>query len=296
MNGTKLAVGNWGIYTDQFADAASLIAAVKAQAGIPPGLNCADADRAQMTDPDLETALQGLDNINQYAFRALHDALAGRNSAMLHRAGLLLLSAWGPMDHTASFLDSMLEAQGRYASPRHFTRSVYSTVASHAAIYFGIHGPCETVTHGQWPICSVLDRAADMLASQRVDHVIACWADQSSKIAEDLCRRGATALNRHEFARFTSDEAGYGSVALVLKRPEESRSSDVLLEILDTNTASASAPVTLNIHNFPTDGAVHLAAALAAVRIGAGELPIYFTETDPRGRSRFVRVRGSIAP
>lgn len=290
MTGAKLAVCRWGIYSDQFANAATLCASVKAQLNAPVRLNSPYAHSPPTTDPALDSALPGLDSINQYAFRALHDALADRDSAMLNRAGLLLLSTWGPMDSTASFLDSMLEAQGRFASPRLFTRSVYSTVASHAAIYFGIHGPCETLTHGMWPICSVLDRAADMLASRRVDHVIACWADQSSKIAEDLCRRGVAALNRHEFARFTSDETGYGSVALVLKRPEEASLSDVLLEMLDTNTAGLSASVKLNIHNFPTDGAVHLAVALAAARIGSGELPIYFTETDPRGRSRFVHV------
>ena len=290
MTVLKLAVCSWGIYSDQFANAAALTATVKAQSGIPDSFNSACADGAQTTDPALDSALQGLDPINQYAFRALHDALPDCDGAMLNRAGLLLLSAWGPMDNTVSFLDSMLEAQGRYASPRHFTRSVYSTVASHAAIYFGIHGPCETLTHGQWPIGGVLDRAADMLASRRVDHVIACWADQSSKIVEDLCRRGVMALDRHELSRFTSGETGYGSVALVLKRPEEATHSDVLLEMPNADTAGPCANVTLHIHSFPTDGAVHLAAAIAAARIGSGKLPICFTETDPRGHARMVRV------
>ncbi len=290
MTVSKLAVYSWGVYTDQFANAAALTAAVKAQSGVPVSLNCAVADSAQTTDPDLDSALQGLDSINQYAFRAFQDALAGRDRAMLNRAALLLLSTWGPMDNTISFLDSMLEAQGRYASPRHFTRSVYSTVASHAAIYFNIHGPCETLTHGQWPVCSVLDRAADLLASRRVDHVIACWADQSSKIAEDLCRRGVTALHRPEFSRFTSDQTGYGAVALVLKRHQDATPSDVLLELPDTNTGGASASPTLNIHSFPTDGAVHLAAAIAAANPVSGKSPMCFTETDPRGQSRIVHV------
>ena len=290
MTVSKLAVCGWGIYSDQFANAATLTATVKAQSGIPDSFNSACADGAQTTDPDLDSALQGLDNINQYAFRALHDALSNLDSALLNRAGLLLLTTWGPVDNTVSFLDSMLEAQGRYASPRHFTRSVYSTVASHAAIYFGIHGPCETLTHGQWPVCTVLDRAADLLASHRVDHVIACWADQSSKIVEGLCRRGVLALDRHELSRFTSGETGYGSMALVLKRSEEATPSDVILEIPDTNTDGLFPCVTLNIHSFPTDGAVHLAAAIAAARIGSGKLPICFTETDPRGHARMVRV------
>ena len=290
MTVLKLAVCSWGIYSDQFANAAALTATVKAQSGIPVSFNSARADGVQTTDPDLDSTLQGLDHINQYAFRALHDAVPDRNSVVLNRAGLLLLTTWGPVDNTVSFLDSMLEAQGRYTSPRHFTRSVYSTVASHVAIYFGIHGPCETLTHGQWPICGVLDRAADLLASRRVDHVIACWADQSSKIVEDLCRRGVMALDRHELSRFTSGETGYGSVALVLKRPEEATSSDVILERQNTDTAGHCTHVTLNIHSFPTDGAVHLAAAIAAAGIGSGKLPICFTETDPRGRARTVRL------
>lgn len=290
MTESKLAVCSWGIYTDQFANAADLTATVQAQSDAPVRSNSADTDHAVTTDPDLDSALQGLDSISQYAFRALHDAQPDRDTAMLKRAGLLLLSTWGPMDNTVSFLDSMLEAQGRYASPRHFTRSVYSTVASHAAIYFGIHGPCETLTHGQWPVCALLDRAADLLASHRVDHVIACWADQASKIAKDLCRRGVTALHRHEFSRFTSDETGYGSVAVVLKRPEEATASQVILEIPNTNTADPCSDASLDIHSFPTDRAVRLAASIATAKLGSGKSPICFTETDPRGQSRIVRL------
>lgn len=293
MNVVKMAVCGWGIYSDQFANAAVLTASVQKLMGNTESTACAAStgDRTQSLFPDLDSAIHALDEVSQHAFRALHEALSSAETITPDRTALLLLSTWGPMDNTVGFLNSMLDADGRYASPRLFTRSVYSTVASHAAIYFGIHGPCETLAQGQWPICCVLDRAADLLASGHVDYVVACWADQASAVAKDLCRRSVVGLDRKEFSRFTSDETGYGAVAIVLKRIADASSGNILLEIPDHTAAPAAmtAPgAKVKIHSFPTDSAAHLAVAIATAV--AGKSPVQYTETHSRGSARIVRI------
>ena len=295
MNVAKMEVCGWGIYSDQFANAADLTTTVQKLMGNSESTERAAStgDRPQSLFPDLDSAIHALDEVSQHAFRALHEALSSAETITPDRTALLLLSNWGPMDNTVGFLNSMLDADGRYASPRHFTRSVYSTVASHAAIYFGIHGPCETLAHGQWPICCILDRAADLLASGHVDYVVACWADQASAIAKDLCRRSVVGLDRKEFSRFTCEETGYGAVAIVLKRIADASSGKVLLEIPNHTAAPAAmmAPGTkLKIHSFPTDSAVHLAVAIATAEAAAGIPPVQYTETNSRGSARTVRI------
>lgn len=301
MNMAKMALCGWGIYSDQFLNAAALAASVHQamnKSGATGNDLSSSAELAPAPDPELESALHGMDEVSQYAFRALHEALQGARqssgSISLDRTALVLLSNWGPMDNTVSFLDSMLDADGRYASPRHFTRSVYSTVASHAAIYFGIHGPCETLAHGQWPMCGVLDRAADLLASGRVDCVIACWADQASSIAKDLCRRSVQGLKRREFVRFTLAAAGYGAVAVVLRRSADASPADMLMEVPNQTVApaaAANAPVPqFQIHSFPTDQAVHLAVAIVTAEAAVDQSPIQCVETNARQGTRIVRI------
>jgi|GEM_PF-3497513 len=295
MNAAKMVVCGWGIYSDQFANASALTATVQKLNGKTDANERAASTsvRPQSLFPDLDSAIHALDEVSQHAFRALHEALSSAETITPDRTALLLLSTWGPMDNTVGFLDSMLDADGRYASPRHFTRSVYSTVASHAAIYFGIHGPCETLAHGQWPICCILDRAADLLTSGHVDYVVACWADQASAIAKDLCRRSVVGLDRKEFSRFTSDETGYGAVAIVLKRIADASCGKVLLEIPNHSAAPAAMTVPdtkLKIHSFPIDSAVHLAVAIATSEATAGIPPVQYTETSSRGCTRTVRI------
>jgi hypothetical protein len=294
MMAAKMALCGWGIYSDQFTNAGALSQVVKRLIGKADVTisNVLPAHATTSRFPDLELTISALDAVSQYAFRALHEALCNAEAVTPDRTALLLLSAWGPTENTLNFLDSMLEADGRYASPRHFTRSVYSTVASHAAIYFGIHGPCETLAHGQWPVCCVLDRAADLLASGRVDYVVACWADQASAFAKDLCRRSVAGLDRKEFSRFTSDDSGYGAVALVLKRVGDAPSGGLMLDIQNPIAAPAvsSLDAKLNIHSFPTDGAVHLAAVIAAAEAADGTPSVLFTESDVRCNKRSVHL------
>ena len=295
-----LSIRGWGIYSDQFANAAALTDAVRV---LVPSNDAAMA--ACRVSPVMEskrvpeTALDGLDKVTQYAISALHEAWhsAERNPDKVEadRTALVLLTGWGPMESTLGYLDSMLESGGRYASPRHFTRSVYSSVASHAAIYLGIHGTCETLAHGVWPICSVLDRAADILDSGRADQVLVCWADQHSDVVIDLCRRAVVGLGRVELERFTGGRGGCGGVALVLRRADMNESSNGWLELLPREIQDGGVPSFLpglKIHPYPTDDAVHLAAVIAATQLALSDKPILWTEVGRHQRKRVVRIWG----
>src|SRR4051812_46381647 len=92
-----------------------------------------------------EALVEGQEVLAGLAIRAAHQAwtMAGMQLFDRERVGMIFVTAWGTIDATVAYLESMLEAEGRYASPRHFSRSVFSSVTSCVAIHFGIHGPCE---------------------------------------------------------------------------------------------------------------------------------------------------------
>jgi 3-oxoacyl-(acyl-carrier-protein) synthase len=124
------------------------------------------------------------------------------------------------IDATVAYLESMLEAEGRHASPRHFARSVYSTAASLLAIHFRIHGPCETLAFdsGEDPVAGALAQAWRLIAADRCDRVAVVWAEQGSAIAHDLARLAAEQLHRREYKRYVGRELGWGAAALVVAR------------------------------------------------------------------------------
>ena len=202
----------------------------------------------------------------------------------VERIGLLYLSTWGSINQTVGYLESMLANDGLYASPRLFTRSVYSAVASQTSIELGINGACETLSFANLPVYRMLQRAWCLLATGRLDTVITVWADQVEAPAMHLCQRAAAELQQSELARYT--QPGGGSVALALSRPEVLPGGLAL--ILDphirTITNRSKAPPTgaqavstrqahpdptriaPSIPAYPTDGALHLAQAILRCR------------------------------
>jgi 3-oxoacyl-[acyl-carrier-protein] synthase II len=176
--------------------------------------NSPTAGRAERMD--VET-VGSQDALSQLGLRAVHQAwtMARMEGFGGERIGLIVESAWGNVDSTVAYLESMLEAEGRYASPRHFSRSVYSSVASVVAIHFGIRGPCETLVFAQRPVGGVLGQAWRLMAAGRCERVVALWVDQGGEVAADLARRAAQGLKRREFERY-AEGVGYGAVAVVL--------------------------------------------------------------------------------
>ena len=166
-------------------------------------------------------ALGGHDVLSQLALRAIHQAwhMADLSPIPGTRVGMIVQTSWGAIDSTAAYLESMLEADGRYASPRHFSRSVYSSVASIAAIHFGIKGPCETLVFDQWPILGALRQAWRMLATKCAERVVIVWCEQAGELASDLAKKAAKRLHRREFDRYQNNDLGFGAIALVVGPP-----------------------------------------------------------------------------
>lgn len=217
-----VAVCGMGVVTDGYASIHALAEETeRAEAG-PQRRSDAARDtlkRAEMLDPG---AVAQQDVLAQLVIRATHQAwtMAGLQGVEAERIGLLFVSAWGTIDATVAYLESMLEANGRYASPRHFSRSIYSSVASVTALHFGIRGVCQTLCFPEDAVRGGLLQAGRVLHAHRVDRVVIVWAEQSAAIAQDLCARAVKQLARHEYARFI-DALGWGAVAVVLGRGDE---------------------------------------------------------------------------
>ncbi len=277
----RMAIAGLGVHTSEYADGLELRRAVAVspetdnRTGPTTGENAPPWLGRDISERTLNAA-EKLDAVAGLACKAIDQAW---HAARLHkpstdpgRIALLMFTAWGMIDSTVAYLDSMLDSEGRYASPLHFSRSVYSNAASAAAILLGIRGPCETLAHQTAPVTSVLCRATDLLTAGRADAVIACWADKTSPLTVDLCRRAVHDLHRHEFARYM-DNPGYGAVSLVLQKagtpPVDASELPAhrLPEICLGGPANppdktARAPQTVRQRPYPTDAALRLAAEI----------------------------------
>ncbi|HVX84736.1 MAG TPA: beta-ketoacyl synthase chain length factor [Phycisphaerae bacterium] len=154
------------------------------------------------------------------AIRAAHQAWTMSHSAEVsgEQIGLICVSAWGAIDATVGYLESMFEAGGKFASPRLFSRSVYSSIAAAVAIAFGLKGPCETLAFAsEDAVTGALAAAWRLLAAERAERVLVVWAEQAAAVAHDLARRAATGLHKKEYARYAL-ELGEGATAVMVSR------------------------------------------------------------------------------
>lgn len=154
------------------------------------------------------------------AIRAAHQAWTMSDSVEVsgEEIGLICVSAWGAVDATVGYLDSMFEAGGKFASPRLFSRSVYSSIAAAVAIAFGIKGPCETLAFApEDAVAGALAAAGRLLAAERAERVLVVWAEQWSAVAQDLARRATTGLHKKAYARYAL-ELGEGATAVMVSR------------------------------------------------------------------------------
>ncbi len=258
---------------------------------------------ARQKKPGDAAMVESMDAVSRWAIGAITEAWQGasldQGIVPTDRIALLLYSAWGQVDSTVTYLESMWGDGGRFASPRHFTRSVHSSPTSLAAIHFGIHGPCQTLVHDAWPVCSVLEQADDLLNADRADTVIVCWADQPSAVATELCRRAAEDLHRAQFARFAGGDSHGGAVAAVVSINAILPGAEFGVEVgpVAANKKSVGAGAVVEQGAYPTDGALHWAAAgvawsLAAAKAEGKALPAaadYWRESGHHGQMREVR-------
>lgn len=216
---TTPAVTGLGVVTDEFADVRAFGAGLPVR---PPWRE--RLARVGVMEP---AAVQQYDMITQLLLRAGQQALSmagllggvGAEGKLMdgEGTGLIFVSAWGTIDATVAYLETMLEAGGRFASPRHFSRSVHSSVASLAAIHWGLRGPCETLCFPRDAVPVALERAGRLLAAGRCRRVVVIFAEQAAEIAADLARRAVTKLGRKEYRRYVERPLGYGAVAMVME-------------------------------------------------------------------------------
>ena len=139
------------------------------------------------------------DALAQLGLRAGHQAwtmagLGGGGGVAGERIGLLVCFVVGDGGFYGGLFGEYVGGGGRYASPRHFSRSVYSSVASRLAIHFHIQGPCETLAFATDPVRGALWQARRLLMRGRAERVMVVWAEQASEIAHDLALRAAGAV------------------------------------------------------------------------------------------------------
>jgi Beta-ketoacyl synthase, N-terminal domain len=261
-NGSHMEVCGIGLVTDAWQDIREFAVSRILQRG----------GRLRET---MQRALAGLEMLDADALRA-HDALAQLVLNAAHQAcsmadmldssgkltageqmGMLFITSWGTIDSTVGYLESMLEENGRYASPRHFSRSVSSSVAAAAAIHFGMHGPCETLCFPDKPITGGLQSARRLLAAERCQRILVVWGEQSAEIARELSQMALGALGKREFARYANHPLGFGAVALVLGPPSQRHSTEAIAELTE-NAIENENTMTHSGKPFPMDGAVKL--------------------------------------
>ncbi len=204
MNPMTLNISGMGIVTDTIRHVNELIPS--SQKNLAP---------AEQLDP---ATVSNQDALTQLALRAIHQAWTMASLATIdgERIALIVQSSWGNIDSTAAYLESMFAADGRYASPRHFSRSVYSSVTSVAAIHFHIQGPCETLAFDEAPLLGALRQAWRLLCTHRANRVVIVWCEQAGDLAADLAKKAAEQLHRRDFQRYVDQGLGFGAVALVV--------------------------------------------------------------------------------
>lgn len=99
------------------------------------------------------------------------------------RVGIIAATGYGPVRITFSILDRIIDRGDEFASPMEFSISVHGAPSSSLSSFFGVRGPCLTVTgfSHAWP--RALLTAVDWIGSAAVDHVLALAADEVHELA-----------------------------------------------------------------------------------------------------------------
>ena len=198
------AVGGSG--DDEAAGVPSLCQSMAPSLSLSMGHSIQARWRSMMRAVGVEGGASGLDDGGWGRFRGA-DWVAG-------------LFVWGTADSTVAYLESMLE-EGGGALPRHFSRSVYSSVVSIMAIHFKIHGPCETLAFATDPVRGRCGRARRQLLRVRAGGAGDGGVGGAgfSRLCAGRMRRAVGQLGQQEYRRY-ADGLGYGAVAVGVGREE----------------------------------------------------------------------------
>ena len=166
-------------------------------------------------------ALRRLDEFTRMAllasFLALEDS--GVSLEDTSRIGVVLGTAYGPMETTFRYQDTIIDDGDKGASPTLFANSVHNAPASSVSIFMKIEGPCLTLTNFELTTTEVLRTACAWLEQGTVDFVLAGVGDEyCSVLGYALGKLGAGGSERID--PFHVDQCSYlpaaGFVTLLL--------------------------------------------------------------------------------
>ena len=143
--------------------------------------------------------------------------------------GMVFGSAYGCMNASFSFQDSMIEYGDFCPSPTHFVNSVHNTPASQISITLNLQGPCATVSCFEMTTALVMQTAWDFLAMDMADVVVAAIGEENGEI-----RQYATA----SFSKDKSDdpiELSEAFVCFILEKDQQKSHYGSICDIVFSN-------------------------------------------------------------
>ena len=186
------------------------------------------------------------------------------------------------------FMDSILDNGPQLSSPTAFSHAVNNVGAGLLSLLLGIRGPCCTLSQFGLSFAGALTAAETLLASGRVEHVLAGAVDELDKRFSRCCPQqhvpGLVPTQGAVFFCLTSRRPAAASLR-VLWEQEPAEGSEVLL------CGRGSADVAEG--RWWDDGPLaHPLDVLAALeRAGAGGGPVDCLCRMPDGRQALVEVR-----
>lgn len=250
--------------------------------------------------PDASSLAELLPNvplrrIPQYARTALLAALSALRSAAwpqtdISRAALVLGTAYGGVRMSMDFMDSILDNGPQLSSPTAFSHAVNNVGAGLLSLLLGIRGPCCTLSQFGLSFAGALTAAETLLASGRVEHVLAGAVDELDERFSRCCPQqhvpGLVPAQGAVFFCLTSRPSAAASLR-VLWDQEPAEDHEVLL------CGGGDAAVAAVEGRWWDDGPLaHPLDVLAALeRAGAGGVPVDCLCRTPDGRQALVEVR-----
>ncbi len=111
---------------------------------------------------------------------ALNDA--GVDSWGNKRIGIVFGSAYGSLNASFAFQDSIIDYGDECPSPIQFVNSVHNSMLSEVSIALKIKGPCTTVTCFEMTTALVMQTARDLLVTDMADLVIAGIGEENTEV------------------------------------------------------------------------------------------------------------------
>lgn len=151
------------------------------------------------------------------------------------RIGAILGTAVGPMESMEEFARGVIEEGASGANPAVFPNTVYNAATGQVAMLVGTTGPTSTVTAGHAAGASAICYAADLVATNRADAIVAIAADTLTATMIGAYS-GLNILAEHNPTH--GSDGGFGlseaGVALTIERLKvaQARGATVLGEVL----------------------------------------------------------------